>query len=413
MNANTFRTHTFPHGLELVGEVIPQARSAAVGFYVRTGSRDETPAESGVSHFLEHMMFKGTPRRSAMDVNLDFDRIGASYNAFTSEELTAYYAAVLPEYVAPAVDVLTDILRPSLRQDDFDTEKLVILEEIGMYADMPSAAAFDKAREAYFAGHPLGNSVLGTTESVTALTRDAMDAYFRRRYAPNNLVGVAAGNFGWDELVDQVGKATAEWKPATVGRSHVTAVPGAGGVHVSTKDGIAQEQLIVLSPGPDTSSALRYAAGVLTVALGDDSGSRYYWGLVDPGKADTASCSLDQNEGSGAIISFLTCEPARTQENLDLVRKILADVQKNGLEAGELAAAKSKIASRVIRGVERPMGKMRAHAGSWLYRKEAFDADLELARYDAVSEKDIRKVLDAFPLTATTVVGYGMVEKLV
>src|SRR5438105_4424540 len=132
-----FLQQTLPNGLNVIGEISPSARSVAIGFFVRTGSRDETPAECGVSHFLEHMVFKGTPRRSALDVNRDFDRIGAQYNAFTSEENTVFYAAVLPEYVPQAVDILADILRPSLRTDDFEMEKNVIIEEIRKYEDQP------------------------------------------------------------------------------------------------------------------------------------------------------------------------------------------------------------------------------------------------------------------------------------
>src|SRR5262249_5531078 len=153
-----------------IGETSPSARSVALGFFVRTGSRDETAEVSGVTHFLEHMAFKGTPHRTALDVNRDFDRIGANYNAFTSEENTVFYAAVLPEYLPQAVDILADILRPSLRDDDFNMEKKVIIEEIGMYEDRPMWSAYDRAKRAYFADHPLANSVLGTPESITALT---------------------------------------------------------------------------------------------------------------------------------------------------------------------------------------------------------------------------------------------------
>src|SRR4051795_6449662 len=132
-----FHHHVLPNGLTIIGETSPSARSAAVGFFVRTGSRDETPEVSGVSHFLEHMVFKGTPRRSAFEVNRDFDRIGADYNAFTSEENTVFHGAVLPEYLPQAVDILADILRPSLREEDFVTEKKVIINEIGKYEDQP------------------------------------------------------------------------------------------------------------------------------------------------------------------------------------------------------------------------------------------------------------------------------------
>src|SRR5215813_5814698 len=165
----SFHSHQLPNGLTIIGETSPSARSVALGFFVRTGSRDETPEVSGVTHFLEHMVFKGTPRRSALEVNLDFDRIGANYNAFTSEENTVFYAAILPEYLPQAVDILADILRPSLRAEDFDMEKNVIIEEIGMYDDQPMMSAFDRAKRVYFAKHPLGNSILGTKESITAL----------------------------------------------------------------------------------------------------------------------------------------------------------------------------------------------------------------------------------------------------
>src|SRR5690349_12027166 len=157
----SFQKHQLPNGLQIIGESSPSARSAALGFFVRTGARDETADECGVTHFLEHMVFKGTPRRSALDVNADFDRIGADYNAFTSEENTVFHAAVLPEYVPQAVDILADILRPSLREEDFDLEKKVIIEEIHMYEDRPGWSAYDRAKKAFFANHPLGNSILG------------------------------------------------------------------------------------------------------------------------------------------------------------------------------------------------------------------------------------------------------------
>src|SRR5438045_4124624 len=224
-----FHTHRLPNGLQLIGETSPSARSAALGFFVRTGSRDEAPDVSGVSHFLEHMMFKGTPRRTALEVNLDFDRIGASYNAYTSEENTVYYAALLPEYLPRGIDILADILRPSLRQEDFDMEKKVILEEIDMYEDQPGSVAWDRARRLYYGPHPLGNSVLGTKESVTALTRDQMQNYFTRRYAANNIVVSAAGNYDWDAFGRLASDACSGWNTGKVGGERGAAGAGGGG----------------------------------------------------------------------------------------------------------------------------------------------------------------------------------------
>src|SRR5215212_10153508 len=170
----SFQMHKLANGLTVLGEHSPSARSVALGFFVRTGSRDETPEVSGVSHFLEHMAFKGSERRTAFDVNRDFDKIGADYNAFTSEENTVYHAAVLPEYLSEAMDVLSDLLRPTLRQEHFEMEKKVIINEIGRYEDQPMWSAYDNAKKVYFAEHRLGNTILGTPESITALKRDQM-----------------------------------------------------------------------------------------------------------------------------------------------------------------------------------------------------------------------------------------------
>src|SRR5437588_1372960 len=230
-----FHSQLLKNGLQIIGESSPSARSVALGFFVRTGARDESADVSGVTHFLEHMVFKGTPRRSALDVNRDFDRIGAHYNAFTSEENTVFYAAILPEYLPQAVDILTDILRPSLREEDFDMEKNVIIEEIGMYEDQPTWSAYDHAKKAYFADHPLGNSILGTPESIRALTRDQMHDYFRRRYVAPNVTAVAAGHFEWDHFVDLVAKACGHWERGEAPRTNVRETRGSRKFEVLTK----------------------------------------------------------------------------------------------------------------------------------------------------------------------------------
>jgi len=191
-----FREAELKNGLRVIAEVVPGARSVALGYFVKTGARDEAKEESGVSHFLEHMVFKGPEGMDALSVNLAFDRLGAQYNAFTSEEATVYYGAVLPEFTFPLLELFSRLMRPALRQEDFDTEKKVILEEIARYQDRPGFMAYDWARARFFQGHPLGNSVLGTVESITALTREAMAAYHERRYLPKNMVLAATGRVG-------------------------------------------------------------------------------------------------------------------------------------------------------------------------------------------------------------------------
>src|SRR3954454_23743057 len=207
-----FHSHRLDNGRESLAETNSDAHSMSVAFIVRTGSRDETDDVAGVSHFLEHMCFKGTPRRSADDVNREFDEIGAHYNAFTSEECTAYYASVLPEYQEASVDILSDILRPSLRPDDFDMEKKVILEEIQMYLDQPPVGMDDRIKQLHMGRHPLAKSVLGTSQSVGDLSREQMHSYFASRYAADNVFVAAAGRVDFEALVKQVAERCKGWK---------------------------------------------------------------------------------------------------------------------------------------------------------------------------------------------------------
>jgi predicted Zn-dependent peptidase len=407
-----FHQHTLPNGLQLIGETSPSAKSVAVGFFVHTGARDETPEVCGVTHFLEHMVFKGTPRRSAFDVNRDFDRIGANYNAFTSEENTVFYGAVLPEYLPQAVDILADILRPSLRDDDFNMEKNVIIEEIGMYEDQPNWSAYDHAKKHYFADHPLGNSILGTPASITALTREQMAAYHARRYVAPNVLAAAAGKFDWNIFVDLVAAACGGWEAGPVGREHVRPAAGPRRPHLIAKDKVAQEHVVLMSPGPAADDPLRYAAEALALAIGDDSGSRLYWALVDPGLAESADTSFHEYEGIGSFYTMFSGDPEQSAEDLTIVQDILRDVQKSGITAEELQQAKSKIGSRVVRGSERPMGRMQAIGMTWTYLGQYRSVDDELAAFDAVTLASVREVLDRYPIDQVTTLALGPLKEL-
>src|SRR5579883_573766 len=407
-----FHSHLLANGLQIVGETSPSARSAALGFFVRTGARDETPEESGVTHFLEHMVFKGTSRRTALDVNRDFDRIGADYNAFTSEENTVFHAAVLPEYLPQAVDILADILRPSLREDDFDMEKKVILEEIGMYEDQPMWSAYDHAKRLYFAEHKLGNSILGTPESITALTRDQMYAYFQRRYVAPNIIVAAAGNFEWPRFVDLIEKHCGSWQKGAVGREGVSETRGSGRFEVLTRDKVMQEHVFLISPGPPADSPLRYAADLLGMAIGDDSGSRLYWALIDPGLADSADCSFHEYEGTGAFYTSFSCQPEQSEETLELVAEVLRDVQANSISEEELNQARSKVLSRVVRGSERPKGRLMAVGMNWIYQHGYRTVDDELRAFESVTLSAIREVLERYPLDRATTLALGPLAQL-
>lgn len=407
-----FHTHKLSNGLTLIGESSPSARSVALGFFVRTGSRDEHPEESGVSHFLEHMMFKGTARRTALDVNLDFDRIGADYNAYTSEENTVYHAAVLPEYLPQVVDVLSDMLRPSLREDDFTPEKQVILTEIARYEDQPSHVLYERCRQLFYGSHLLGNSVLGTTASITALTRDQMAAYFNRRYGPKNITVAITGQFDWDHFVGLVGDRCAGWGAGGEPRKELPETMGSHGFEVMPTSKFQQEYLMWMLAAPPTESRLRYAADLLTTVLGDEPGGRLYWEIVDPGLAEGADMGYQESEGAGIYYVNVLGEPTNAQRNIRAVHEVLAKVQAEGITSEELEQARSKVLSRLVRSAERPKGRLSAVAYAWIYQHELRDLDAELAGFRSVTLADIRDLLERYPLTAPTTVALGPLEKL-
>ncbi|MEQ8848499.1 pitrilysin family protein [Botrimarina sp.] len=400
-----FKRHTLANGLEVIAECDPDALSLALGFFVQTGSRDETPAEAGVSHFLEHMVFKGTDRRSADDVNREFDELGAHYNAFTSEENTVYYASLLPEHQAPAVDLLADILRPTLRDDDFATEQKVILEEIEMYLDQPPYGMDDHVKRLALGDHPIANSILGTAESVAALTPSSMRAYFQRRYAPRNLVLAAAGRVDFDTLVEQAEQACGEWTGGPPER-HAPAAETFTPREAVVQSSATQQYALLLGAAPDGASDDRYAAKLLAAILGDDSGSRMYWRLIDTGHAESASLGHYDYQGVGMFYTWLACDPGDLERNLDELEAVLSSAADTPTQ-NELALAKSKIKSRVVLGSERPRSRLFHLGGNWLLRGEYRPVAEELERLDAVTRDDLARIAQAWPLDRNAVVTVG------
>ncbi|HVX60761.1 MAG TPA: pitrilysin family protein [Pirellulales bacterium] len=406
-----FRERVLPNGLEVVAECNDEARSAALGFFVKTGARDETDDVAGVSHFLEHMMFKGTPTRTADDVNREFDEMGAHYNAFTSEEKTVYYAAVLPEYMHSALGLLADIMRPSLREEDFNTEKKVIIEEIQMYADQPPFGADDHVRAVHFGRHPLGHSVLGTVESITALGVDAMRAYFQRRYSPKNIALVAAGKVDFDAFAAAAEEYCGAWEAFEAERSIEPAAPHSG-FECLHRDASTQEYGIQLANGPSATDDDRYAAKLLATILGDDSGSRLYWDLVDPGIAEHASLGHYDYQGTGLYLTYLSCDPEYAAENLQRILDIYRTAECEGVTAAELEQAKNKINSRVVLSSERPRGRLFNLGSNWTHRRQYRSVKDDLETVDSVTLAQIAAVLKKYPLSTCTTVAIGPLKTL-
>src|SRR5262245_9406186 len=325
-----FRHHTLDNGLEIVAETSPDAYSSAYAFFVRTGARDETDEVSGVSHFLEHMVFKGSANRTAEAVNRDLDDLSASSNAFTSEEQTVYFATTLPEDQEPIVELLSDMMRPALRQEDFDTEKQVILEEIAKYDDQPPYGAHEKCMTVFFGDHPLGRSILGTTESVGALKRDQMLAYFERRYSPRNMVLVAAGNIDFDSLVLQAQNYCGRWQMFDTPRPLPPARPRSD-FRVVHKPLAVQQYVVQLAAAPDATDPDRYAARLLTTIVGDESGSRLFWELVDTGQAESASIGTHEFQGAGVFITWLSCLPDLAADNVQRITDLVREAEASGI----------------------------------------------------------------------------------
>ncbi len=401
-----FKKEQLDNGLTIIGEINPLVRSMALGFFVRTGSRDETAEISGVSHFLEHMLFKGTKKRSALEVNLEFDRMGAKYNAFTSEENTVFYAAVLPEYQRQILELWADLMRPALRDEDFNLEKGVILQEIAMYKDMPNFDVLDRCRAVYFDGHSCGNSVLGTEESIQALKSEQMREYFGRRYAADNIVLACAGNIKWEELVEQVGELCGGWLSSNA-RRDISGYRGKGQIKNVHNDKVVREHICMMSAAPAGQDERRYAAGVLANIIGDDTGSRLYWGLVDSAWADCANMEYDPMDGTGAYYTYISCDPDKADKVVEMARGCMEDVRKNGITAEQLNASKNKIASGMTLHSELPMGRLVGLGFNWVYRKTYMDINEELGRLKAVDVDEIMGLLEDYPLADWTVLKLG------
>lgn len=409
--------HRLPNGLTLVGEHHPDARSIAAGFFVRTGARDETPEVAGVSHFLEHMMFKGTARRSPFDVNREFDEMGARYNAFTSEENTVYYGQVLPRFQGRLLDLLGDMMRPAIRDEDFTMEKNVILEEIAMYQDKPSFVVFDRAREAYYGAHPLGHSVLGSRQSIAELEAEQMRAYFGRRYAADNITLVLTGNYDWDAVQTDAERLCGAWEPSGAGRE---LPPYAGQTSLRVErprddkgaDKFNRAHVAFLCPGYSAQSPERYAALLAGEVLGGGESSRLYWALVHPGLAEAASISHDSSDGTGAFYGYLLADPTQVSEAYRTFRSVLAKACADGLTVAEIERAKKRLASATVLRAETPMGRLTAVGYDWIYRQETKSADEALDALLAVTPDEVNALLAAQPFERATTVALGPLDEL-
>ncbi len=396
-----FKYCELPNGLSIVGEINRAAKSAAIGFFVKTGARDENMTINGVSHFLEHMLFKGTDKLSAQEVNEAFDRTGAQFNAFTSEESTVYYAAVLPEYLMEVAGLWMQLMRPALRDDDFDIEKNVIKEEIAMYQDMPSFDVIDRCRTLHFDGHACGYSVLGSVESIDVLSAGQMRDYFAERYAPNNLVLVCTGNFDWDDLCGLASEKCQSWRYQETGR-RLEDPAGSSKHERITKPNLALEHICLMSRGVSAQDPRRFAASVLGTIVGDDVGSRFFWELIDKALAEAASLQFAAMDGTGIFCSYIRCTTGKLKQVMSVVESILGGLATDKISEEELNKAKNKIISALVLKNELPMGRLLDAGMNWTYLREYRKVEDDIAAIRAVTIGDIHALVEQFDLSDFT-----------
>ena len=401
---------TLENGLTVLGEAQPQARSVAVGYFVRTGSRDEGPLEGGLSHFLEHMAFKGTPQMDTLELNRRFDALGASVNAFTSEEVTAYHAATLPEHAPELLELLTGLLRPALRPSDFELEKAVILEEIEMYDDMPESRLFDLLRPQFYAGHPLGNSVLGSRSSVASLTPQAMLEYHTRRYSPNNLTLAFAGKYDWHALLEQVRTLTASWTPQGVGRTYPALKPRSS-VTLHPDPNLSRALMGMMFPGLKATDPRRLASSVLAEVLGGENG-RLHWALLDTGLADEASFSHQDGDGLGHFEGYLSCDPERAAQCLEIYDGVLEQITREGVGEAELRRAKNKLAVGTALRDDTPYPRLFALGLEYLYTAQLVSTEDMVRQVRAVTLEEVNALLEQKPFAVRALTALGRMEAL-
>jgi predicted Zn-dependent peptidase len=389
-----FERTELPSGLRILTERMPAVRSVALGIWAGVGSRDETPRLSGASHFLEHVLFKGTKRRSARDIAELMDAVGGEANAFTSKEYTCFYARTLDRDLELAVDILADMLRFSkLAKDDVDAERTVILEEIGMHNDAPDDVVHDLFAEVLFGGHPLGRPVLGTAESIGAMSRDAVARYWRRHYVPGNLVVAVAGNSSHAEVVDLVSAAFegAEGEPPgpRAGRREPRVHRG---LQVRRKP-TEQAHVVYGTKGLSRSDPRRFALGVLNIAFGGGMSSRLFQEVREKrGLVYSIYSYATQYSETGSFSVYAGAAPKRIHDVLAIVRDELDRVIADGLSEEELERGKGHLKGSLVLGLEDTAGRMTRLGKSEITSGEILTVDEIVRRVDEVTDHDVRAV---------------------
>ncbi len=391
------RRTVLPGGLRVVTEAMPGVRSASIGVWVGVGSRDESPTLSGASHFLEHLLFKGTPTRSALDLSVALDTVGGEFNAFTAKEYTCFHARVLDQDLALAVDVLGDMVTSStIAAADVEAEREVILDEIAMHDDDPDDVVTNLFAEKAWGSSPLGRPIAGTAESIRVLTRAQIARYYRSHYTPENMVVAVAGNVDHATVVRQVRKAFARnnfladpsLRPRPVRRGHRARRSSSGEV-VLTR-GFEQVNLVLGVNGLVRTDERRYALGVLNAALGGGTSSRLFQEVRElRGLAYSVYSYAAHYADAGAFAIAVGCLPSKVSEVLSVVRGELARMAEHGLTDEELERGKGQLRGGLVLSLEDSGSRMARIAKAELVYDELPSIDEVIRRVDEVTLDDV------------------------
>ena len=396
--------HTvLPGGLRVITESLPHVRSAAFGIWAGVGSRDEDPTHAGATHYLEHLLFKGTRQRTALEISAAIDAVGGELNAFTGKEYTCYYARVLDADLPLAIDVLSDMVTSSLiAAKDVDAERGVILEEIAMNDDDPSDTVHEAFVSQLFGDTPVGRPILGTVDSINAITQAQIAEHYQARYTPDNLVVAAAGNLDHDALAAHVQRAfgpvlAAARQPAAPrlagpGTGVPEAVVGGSGIRLVSRP-LEQANLVLGCPGLRRTDDRRFALGVLNAALGGGMSSRLFQEVREKrGLAYSVYSFTTQHADSGIWGIYAGCLPSKADEVLSICRDEVAKVVAHGLTDAELDRGKGQLRGSMVLGLEDPSSRMSRLGKSELVYPRLEPVDEILAAIESVSHDDVRAV---------------------
>ena len=411
------RRTEFESGLRVVTERMPGSRSVALGFWVQTGSRDEEPRISGSSHFLEHLLFKGTNTRSARDIAEAFDAVGGDVNAFTAKEYTCFYSRVLDRDLPMAVEFLADMLQHSvIKAADLDAERKVILEEINVHEDTPDDLVHDLFNETLWPDHPLGRPVLGTVQSIEAASRRSILGFYRKHYVPGNLVVVATGNVEHDRLLEDLdrlmgtGPVRSEG-PSTWSLRAAGEAPSPSGRRLVKRRKTEQAHIVIGTNGFSRSDPDRFALGVVNAALGGGMSSRLFQEVREKrGLAYSVYSYTTMFAEAGVCAVYAGTTPTRADEVLALIREELDSLASDGLTEQEFERAKSHMKGSLVLSLEDPGGRMSRLGKSEISHGEVLTMDQILKRLDAVTlenaHRAARRVFSQ-PLSLTVLGPFG------